>query len=374
MKHILIIASHGPSLVNFRLNLIKTLLSKSYKVSVASPSDNFKKNLQKKLKVLGIKINYFSLTRAGMNLFKEFKSILELLRIIKYSKPSVIISYTAKPVIYTGFVLKFFPKIIYYPLITGLGYAFTDNNSFNKNLFRNIMIFLYRVGLKKSKKIIFQNKNDKKLFLQLRIVKDKKKTFIVNGSGVDLNAYPFSGLPSRHIFLMIARLLIHKGIREYFKAAIIVKKLFPNIKFRLIGDFDQNPTSINMKELRFWIKKAKIEYLRKKNSVKSALKACRYFVLPSYREGTPRSILEALSTGRPIITTDSPGCRETVIHGKNGLLVPVKNATALAKAMIKLLNENEKNIKKMAKESYLIAKNKFEIGKVNKSMLKIMNL
>jgi UDP-N-acetylglucosamine:LPS N-acetylglucosamine transferase len=117
MKHILIIASYGPSLVNFRLNLIKTLLSKGYKVSVATTSNNFKKILQKKLKIFGVKINFFSLSRTGFNIFEDFKFILEIFGIIKYSRPNVIISYTAKPVIYTGFVLKFFPKIIYYPLI-----------------------------------------------------------------------------------------------------------------------------------------------------------------------------------------------------------------------------------------------------------------
>jgi glycosyltransferase involved in cell wall biosynthesis len=142
----------------------------------------------------------------------------------------------------------------------------------------------------------------------------------------------------------------------------------------LVGGLDQNPSSISSKELHLWINQGNIEYLGELKSVQSILQSSKFFVLPSYREGTPRSILEALSTGRPIITTDTPGCRETVIHEKNGLLVPVRNATALAKAMIKLLNEKEENLKKMAKESYLIAKNKFEIDKVNKNMLKIMDL
>ena len=142
----------------------------------------------------------------------------------------------------------------------------------------------------------------------------------------------------------------------------------------MVGGLDQNPLSISSKELNLWINQGNIEYLGELKSVQSILQSSKFFVLPSYREGIPRSILEALSTGRPIITTDSPGCRETVIHGKNGLLVPARNATALAKAMIKLLNEKEKTLKKMAYESYLLAKNKFEIGKVNKSMLKIMNL
>jgi glycosyltransferase involved in cell wall biosynthesis len=196
----------------------------------------------------------------------------------------------------------------------------------------------------------------------------------VNGSGVDLNLYPLTNLPSKPIFLMIARLLVEKGVREFVEAAKIVRLRFPNAKFQLVGGLDQNPSSISSKELHLWINQGNIEYLGELKSVQSILQSSKFFVLPSYREGTPRSILEALSTGRPIITTDTPGCRETVIHEKNGLLVPVRNATALAKAMIKLLNEKEENLKKMAKESYLIAKNKFEIDKVNKNMLKIMDL
>lgn len=374
MKHILIIASHGPSLINFRLNLIKLLLSKGYKVSVASSSDNFSNGLQKKLKALGVKINLFYLSRTGLNILRESKSILDLMRIIKYSKPNIIISYTAKPVIYSGLILKFFPKIIHFPLITGLGFAFTNNISIRKNLLRKLMTFLYCLSLKKSEKIIFQNKDDKKLFLELRIIKDKKKISIINGSGIDLKDFSFSRLPTKHIFLMIARLLIDKGIKEYFEASIIVKKKFPNAKFHLIGDLDQNPSSLNKKELKFLINKSKVKYLGKRNSVKSALRACRYFVLPSYREGTPRTILEALSIGRPVITTNVPGCRETVVNKKNGLLVPFKNSIALANAMIKLIKEKDKKIKRMAKESYLIAKEKYEINKVNMNMLNIMNL
>ena len=126
--------------------------------------------------------------------------------------------------------------------------------------------------------------------------------------------------------------------------------------------------------MQTWINKGDIEYLGEVKSVQSILKSCRFFVLPSYREGTPRSTLEALATGRPIITTDVPGCRETVIHKKNGLLVPVKNYIALANAMMKLLNEKNETIEKMAYESYLIAKNKYEINKVNQSILNIMSL
>ena len=374
MKHILIITSYGPSLINFRLPLIKKLLSRGYKVSIASPKDRFSNNLQKELIELGVNINIFSLSRKGLNFFKECKTILEIYKIIQNSKPNVVISYTAKPVIYTGLVLKCFKGVSYYPLITGLGYAFIDRDSIKHKILKYLIIKLYRESLKSSVKIIFQNQDDQSLFYKLKIIMKKKLSNIVNGSGVDLNAYPLSSLPSKPVFLMISRLLVDKGVREYVGAAKIVLSRFSNVTFQLAGGLDENPSCITAQELQSWINEGNIEYLGEIKSVQSILKSCRYYVLPSYREGTPRSILEALSTGRPVITTDVPGCRETVVHEKNGLLVPAKDPVALANAMIRLLKEKDETIKKMVQESYLIAKDKYEINKVNQSMLDIMNL
>jgi glycosyltransferase involved in cell wall biosynthesis len=174
---------------------------------------------------------------------------------------------------------------------------------------------------------------------------------------------------------MVSRLLIYKGVREYVKAAKIVRSRFPTVKFQLAGGLDENPSCINIHELQSWINQGDIEYLGEIKSVQSILKSCKYYVLPSYyREGVPRSTLEALSTGRPIITTDLPGCRETVIHQRNGLLIPAKDTLALANAMIRLLEEKEEVIQNMAKESFLIAKNKFEVNKVNESYINILGL
>lgn len=374
MKHILIIASYGPSLINFRISLITKLISKGHKVSVASPRKNFNEDMQKKIKDLGITINFFSLSRTSLNFFRDLKTVKEIFKIIKNSKPDMIISYTAKPVIYTGLILKYFPKISYFPLITGLGFAFTESHLVKQKIIKYIMIRLYKIALKKAVKVSFQNIDDQLLFLQLRIIKKKYLSNITNGSGVDLNLYPFSNLPSKPIFLMISRLLIDKGVREYVEAARIVRSHFSDVSFQLAGYLDENPSGITNDELQTWVNKGDIQYLGEVKSVQSILKSCRFFVLPSYREGTPRSTLEALATGRPIITTDVPGCRETVIHKKNGLLVPVKNYVALANAMMKLLNEKNETIEKMAYESYLIAKNKYEINKVNQSILNIMRL
>jgi len=259
-------------------------------------------------------------------------------------------------------------------LITGLGFTFTEINSIKKFFLRFLMIQLYRIGLKNSDKIIFQNKEDRSLFYRLKIIKDKNLSKVVNGSGIDLNDYPRASLPSKQVFLMVARLLVDKGVREYVEAAKIVRSFYPGAVFQLAGYLDKNPSAISAKELKLWIKDGSIEYLGEIDPVNSILKSCKFYVLPSYREGTPRSVLEALATGRPIITTNTAGCRETVIHKKNGLLVPIKDPVALSKAMMKLLKEKDENLKKMASKSYMIARNKFEINKVNKSMLHIMNL
>jgi glycosyltransferase involved in cell wall biosynthesis len=372
MKHILIIASYGPSLINFRLHLIKKLLSEGHRVSVASPINDFSDNLQKILTELGVKINIFDLSRTNLGFSKNLKTLFQIFKIIKSCRPDTIISYTAKPVIFTGIVLKFYKKTKFYPLITGLGFAFTEIDSAKKYFFRIIMIQLYRIGLKSSARIIFQNKDDQLLFHKLKIIKKKKLSQVINGSGIDLNEYPFTSLPSKPIFLMIGRLLVDKGVRDYVEAAKIVKTRFPNVTFQLVGYLDENPSAISAKELQSWIDDDNIEYLGQIDSAQSIIQSCRFYVLPSYREGTPRSILEALSTGRPIITTDAPGCRETVIHKKNGLLVPIKDPFALANAMITLLKEKDETLKKMAEESCLLAKNKYEINKVNQSILDII--
>ena len=374
MKHVLIISSYAPSLINFRLPLIKELLSRGNKVSIAAPKLKFTDSLQKQLTNLNVDLNIFSLSRSGLNFFQDYKSFKEIRKIIENCNPDIVIAYTAKPVIYTGIILKNFSKITYYPLITGLGYAFTSDNTLKRKILKNLMIKLYKEGLKSAAKVIFQNRDDQNLFDKLKIIKKNTSTNIVNGSGVDLNMYPFSDLPSKPIFLMISRLLVDKGVREYVKAAQIVHSHFPNAIFQLAGYLDENPSGITLDELQSWVKQGDIQYLGEIESVQSILKSCRYYVLPSYREGTPRSSLEALSTGRPIITTDVPGCRETVIHKKNGLLVSPKNSEVLAEAMISLLEKKDEKIQAMGKESYLLAKEKFEIEKVNKSILSIIGL
>ena len=374
-KNILIISSELYSLINFRGSLIKDLINCGHKVTALAPKENINnEDTIQKLKSMGVVLKNYSLSRASLNPIKDYLSYKSICSIISQSKPDIVIAYTAKPVIYTGIAMRHFSKISFFPLITGLGYGFTEGTGIKRKLVQKVMIILYRLGLKNAESIIFQNSDDKKLFNKLKIVSKRQSSHIVNGSGVDLDLYPFSPPPKEPIFLMLSRLLVDKGVREYVEAAQIVKARFPKAIFQLAGRLDSNPSSISSEELKFWINKGFIKYLGELTSVQRSIASCKIYVLPSYREGMPRSVLEAMATGRPILTTDTPGCRETVIHGRNGLLVPHKNSKSLANAMTQLLEETEDKIQSMGKESFILAKDRYAIEKINKNIFNIMNL
>ena len=374
-KHILIISSELFSLINFRSSLIKYLIDGGHRVTVLVPKEKYNTEVTiQKLKSMGVIFKSYSLSRAGLNPFKDYLSYKSICFVISQCKPDIVIAYTAKPVIYAGMAMRHFPKISFFPLITGLGYGFTEGDGLKRKLIRQLMIILYRKGLKNSKGVIFQNPDDERLFYKLKIIFKNMSSHIVHGSGVDLDLYPFSPLPKKPIFLMLARLLIDKGVREYAEAARIVKAQFPKAIFQLAGRLDSNPSTISSNELNFWINEGSIQYLGEISSVQKIIASCRFYVLPSYREGTPRSVLEAMATGRPIITTDTPGCRETVIHGKKGLLVSPQNSESLANAMIQLLEKNEDKIQSMGRESFILAKDKYAVKRVNKSIINILNL
>lgn len=374
-KHILIISSELFSLINFRGSLIKYLVDCGHKVTALAPKEKYNnKDIIQKLESMGVILKSYSLSRASLNPFKDYLSYKSICFLISQSKPDIVIAYTAKPVIYTGMALKHFPKISFFPLITGLGYGFTEGDGIKRKLLQQVMIVLYRRGLKNAENIIFQNSDDEKLFYKLKIISEKHSSHIINGSGVDLELYPYSKLPNKPIFLMLSRLLVDKGVREYVEAARIVKSRFPKVIFQLAGRLDSNPSSISSKELELWINEGFIKYLGELSSVQKSITSCRIYVLPSYREGMPRSVLEAMAIGRPIITTDVPGCRETVIHGKNGLLVAPKNSKSLANAMIQLLKETDDKMQSMGKESFILIKDRYAVEKINKDIFKIMNL
>ena len=377
-KKILIIGSKPESLINFRGDLLKLLIKQKYKVYAIS---NFNKSFsftKEKLNKWGINFKEIPIKRGNNSIIKEFKTIKLLRREILEIKPSIIIAYTIKPVIYTGLVLLSINNlnINYFPMITGLGYIFIDplKFKFKKFILKIIVLLIYKTALKSAKSIIFQNNDDINLFKSLNILPRGADVHKINGSGVDLSFYKSSRLPNDHIFFMASRLIKDKGIYEYIKAAEYVKNKFPNSKFLLAGGIDLNPTSLNSDDINNLSKSEIIDYLGELDTekIRDILRISRYYVLPSYREGTPRSILEALASKRPIITCDVPGCRETVIHNHNGYLIEPRSYISLAKAMIRFINQDSKKTELMAENSLELAKYKFEINKVNNHILSII--
>ncbi|MGB2059687.1 MAG: glycosyltransferase family 4 protein, partial [Alcanivorax sp.] len=298
---------------------------------------------------------------------------LALRKLVGEIRADYVLGYTIKPVIY-GTLAAWLGGVRHrFALITGLGYAFTGEATGLRKVLRMLIQKLYRFSLSRNHLVFFQNPDDESLFRQLNLLKPAIPSRVVNGSGVDLAEFAMSPLPESPAFLLIARLLGDKGIREYVQAAALVKAQYPDAVFRLVGWIDDNPDAICQQELVEWEASGTVEFLGKLADVRPAIADSSVYVLPSYREGTPRTVLEAMAMGRAVITTDAPGCRETVEDGDNGYLVPVQDVTSLANAMIKLIVSPDR-VSTMGARSRQIAEEKYDVHKVNAVMLKEMGL
>ena len=371
----LIIAGFANSLINFRKPLILALLSKGLTVHAASPELTTNAEVMAQLNELGVVAHDIPMQRTGMNPITDLGAVLALWKLMRRIKPQYVLGYTIKPVIY-GTLAAWLARVPQrFALITGLGFAFMGEEDGQRSKVRALVQGLYRTALKRSHTVFFQNPDDEALFRELKILNSNTKSCVVNGSGVDVAQFEVAPLStdSSPRFLLIARLLGDKGVREYAQAAQQVKQRYPEAQFDLVGWIDANPNTITQPELDSWIAAGMINFLGRLSDVRPAIAGCSAYVLPSYREGTSRTVLEAMAMGRAVITTDAPGCRETVIDGDNGLLVPVKDAAALANAMLCFIEQPEL-IAQMGLRSRSIAEEKYDVHKVNEQMLKGMGL
>ena len=357
------------SLYNFRGHLLKDL--KHMGLDIVSLASNAKQEEINIIQSIGSKYIDVPIIRNGLNPTQDLKTFKVLHRVFKIQQPDVILAYTIKPIIWGAFAARCLPNCRFYALVTGLGFAFQKGN-WKKNLLMKLVIFLYKTALKRADKVIFQNPDNRQVFIDLDIVPEHK-TAVVNGSGVDITHFEVKPLPSTPTFLLIARLLGDKGIREYVKAANIVKQKYPEAIFQIVGPEDPSPDGISLEELTSLNQNNSVDYLGGTDDVRPFIEGCSIFVLPSYHEGLPRTVLEAMATGRPILTTDVPGCRETVTNGENGWLVEKANVEQLAEKMTWFI-ENQVEWQRMAKASREMVENKFDVHKVNKTLLKIMEL
>ncbi len=372
MTRILIVAGFADSLINFRGSLIREMISNGHHVTTCAP--NAPENIKKQLAEIGAHYYPLKLSRAGLNPISDLLSFLRLRAIYKSERPDVIISYTIKPVIYGSLAARSTGVKRVFSIITGLGYAFTTT-TIKSRITGVIAGLLYKLALRYNEKVFFQNPDDISFFRNHRLLKDaEEKAVLINGSGIDIYEFAPAPFPDSLSFLLIARLISDKGIREYVEAARIIKKKHPEIKFRVAGWIDNNPNSITQAEMDKWVGGGIIDYLGKLTDVRPAIANSSVYTLPSYYpEGTPRTILEAMAMGRPIITTDSPGCRETVIDGVNGFMVPIKESNSLADSMLKFVHKPSL-IKEMGNNSRRIALEKYDVRKVNAVILKSMKL
>jgi len=374
---IVIIGTVASSFYGFRAELIYQLLSKGHSVYVFTSeysNDDFQR-----IEALGAIPVAYKLNRGGLNPLADIKSTYALSKKIKEIAPDLVFSYFSKPVIFGTLAAKLakVPQVI--GMLEGLGYAFTDQPEGLSNktkLIKRIQVFLYEIALPQLDKIIFLNPDDPKDLLESHNIK-VKQVHILGGIGLDLDVYnhqPIDPIDSPINFLFIGRMLKEKGIHDFIAAAKIVKKTHPRVQFTALGSIDSsNPGALQQSELDRLISLNIINYPGQVDNVQDWIADSHVFVLPSYREGVPRSTQEAMAIGRPVITTDVPGCRETVIDGINGFLVEKWNPQALADKIIYFI-EHPEQIKKMGYESYKIAQEKFDADKVNQRLINMLGL
>lgn len=368
------ISSQAFSLVNFRGSLIKDL--NRFDVEVFALAPDFDSATRQQVLFLGAKPIDFSLARTGKNPVIDFICTLKLSLLLRRLQIDVTLGYFIKPVIYGTIAawLAGVPKRI--AMIEGLGFVYTYMGDAPPNLSRKglrlIVSLLYRLALKKAHKVIFLNMDDIREFVDSRMVK-AQKAVCIGGIGVDLLEWSSKPIITDPVsFIMVARLLREKGIFEYAEAARQVKARYPHVRFIILGGLDSNPGGINLSEVQAWVNQGFLEWPGHVK-VKSWLEQASVFVLPSYREGVPRSTQEAMATGRPVITTDVPGCRETVVHGVNGYLIAPRNIDSLVKAMEKFIT-NPNLCKVMGRESRRIAEERFDSKKINRSLMSLLGV
>lgn len=336
-KRIAIVANTTWNIFNFRLNVIAELVKRGHQVIVIAPVDEFMEYKEKFPTVEHVALRI--LDRDGKNPFKDVILIEELRRKYKRLKPDLVLHYTHKPNIY-GAIAAHLNSITSIAVVTGLGYAFIHNGWVNR-----ITKFLYKLTSKYHSKFIFENTDDLKLFIDNNII-EEEKGLSIKGCGVDTKHFQPSDngvFSDKLIFTFIGRLLYDKGIIEFIEAAKEILSRYISVEFWVIGEFDEgNPSTINKDEFVKWVNQGIIVYHGFVRDVRPFIKKSNCIVLPSVREGMPRIVLEGMAMGKPIITTKTAGCRETVEEGVNGYLVDVNNSKDLTQTIEKFIALSDK--------------------------------
>jgi glycosyltransferase involved in cell wall biosynthesis len=363
---VLMLASSGESLVGFRGHLLAAMVAEGHHVLVAAP--DIPVELEGQLRGLGVQVRRYPLARASISPLGDLRTIASLITLCTTEKPDLVIAYTIKPVVF-GLIaagLSGVPRLS--ALITGLGYAFGDS-TIAQRVTGLVASVLYHLSLPQAHTVFFQNPDDAAEFVSRGLVA-KSRCVVVDGSGVALAQFSPTPAPIDPIsFLLISRLIREKGIAEFAEAARRLRQEFPSARFDLVGPTDPNPSGIPLSEIAGWQAAGSVRYHGEAKDVRPLIAATSVYVLPSYyREGTPRTVLEAMSCARPVITTDMPGCRETVKDGVNGFLIPPRDIAALTTAMRRFLLDPGL-VARMGAQGRAIASERYDVHRVNRRML-----
>lgn len=367
IRSISIISADSETLVSFRGHLIEMLRADGISVAYIGPAVDVA--TRHWLDARAVAIREISISRNTLAPLADCRTFFLLWRTLGELAPDAVLTTRVKSSVY-GQLAAVLAGIRYrFAFVTGLGYAFVERPRDRRwRLINHAARALYGLGLRRATAVAFQNVDDERDFRAWRLVPDRVPSTVVNGSGVDTAYYTYVPISDRMNCLFTGRLLIDKGIGELIEAARIVKARRPEVTFTVAGPTETNPSAFALDALQAAVKEGVIEYVGTASDVRPLIAACRIFVLPSYREGTPRSILEAMAMGRPVVTTDVPGCRETVEPGRNGILVPPRNAAALAAAILELMGDTER-VTRMGQESRRIAEEKYEVRQVTDRLL-----
>ena len=366
---IVVLSSHTPSIFWFRMDMMKQFQNRGHQVFAVGnePEADWKEKFAEQ----GIEYRQITVSRNGTNPLQDLKTLRSIRQVLGEIRPDKIFAYQAKTVIYGGIAANQLGIKEVYPLIAGMGSVFLKDDIKTK-LIRSIMVTEYRLGMKHCPAVFFQNADDEQIFRDYKIVRNQK-TVRLHGSGVNLQHFQVLPLPETFGFLCISRLIRDKGVTEYLEACKTFKKAYPQARCLLVGPYDTNPSAITPEELKRYTEPGYVEYFGEQEDVRPYIAQCNVFVLPSYREGTPKTNLEAMASGRAVITTNAPGCKETVTDGENGYLVPVRDIDVLAEKMAYLV-QNPELAARMGQAGRRKAEELFDVNVVNRTICSAMNL
>lgn len=361
---LMLLGNDVPTVLNLRMNLIRSLQDAGYRVGVAAPP----MEASGELEAAGIDFYPVRMLPTGMRPAADAALFWQYLRLLRSERPAAILGFTVKPNVYGSLAARIC-RIPVLNNITGLGTVFIS-----KGPLESLVTALYRPALRKAEGVFFHNEDDRDLFLGRKIVRSEQAV-VIPGSGIDLSRFtpqPLPGKADAPVFLLIGRLINEKGVHEFVDAAARLRSDWPDARFQLLGDFATGPRAVSRDELESWVAAGTVEYLGSSPDVRPFIAGADCIVLPSYREGLPRSLLEGAAMGRALIATDAPGCRNLVDPGVTGFLCGVRSALSLADAMESFLRLTPDERVEMGRRARQMVEERFSDERVNEAYLKVL--